>query len=396
MTTRENLKKVSRNSLYIYLFALILATTGSFIQISGTSWDVTSHLMFKPETFFTPSHALLYSGIGLIIIATLINLIIYLKYGPEIKIIASKTSFQFMLIGSIICLSSGPADFLWHQAFGIDGLLSPTHISLTTGMLLTSLGVVIGLIKFKTSFFEINPKVEIIRKIVLIPAFSALWFTIIWYVYFFSLPFSNGDNFNFNLNPYLASIIAVLFLPLLSSIIFFKASNTINYLGATSAVAGLVIIINIFSNIFSTDGILLSSIFWYLPLSFVPVIIADFLVNSQNSRKSNKHKRVNMKIIAAALIGGGFYIFNYPMVVWAFAIPLEMTLLVNDQGTPLISQLLSNFFATVPIMLIISVPIGAILGITGYFVTNIMSKFESKNKINTHGNDDKSVVVKGN
>ncbi|HJT84758.1 MAG TPA: hypothetical protein VJ697_09775 [Nitrososphaeraceae archaeon] len=375
---------------------LVIATIGSLIQISGTSWDVTSHLMFKPETFFTPSHALLYSGIGLIIISTTINIFIYLKYGHDIKKIAPKSSFQLLLIGSIICLSSGPADYLWHQAFGIDGLLSPTHISLITGMLLTSLGIVIGLTKLKISSFEINARFEFIRKIVLIPAFSALWFTIIWYVYFLSLPFSNGENFNFNLNPYLASIIAVLFLPLLSSIIFFKASNIINHLGAISAIAGLVIIINIFSNIFSTDGILLSSIFWYLPLSFIPIIIADFLVNNQNIRKSSKHTKISRKIIAAALIGGGFYIFNYPMVVWAFSIPLEMTSLINDQGSPLISQLLSNFFATIPIMLIISLPIGAILGIIGYFVVNIMTKFENKNKINTLSDDDKNIVVKGN
>ena len=396
MTTKENLKQFSRNYLFIYLSTLVIATIGSLIQISGMSWDVTSHLMFKPETFFTPSHALLYSGIGLIVISTIINIFIYLKYGHDIKKIAPKSSFQLLLIGSIICLSSGPADYLWHQAFGIDGLLSPTHISLITGMLLTSLGIVIGLTKLKISSFEINARFEFIRKIVLIPAFSALWFTIIWYVYFLSLPFSNGENFNFNLNPYLASIIAVLFLPLLSSIIFFKASNIINHLGAISAIAGLVIIINIFSNIFSTDGILLSSIFWYLPLSFIPIIIADFLVNNQNIRKSSKHTKISRKIIAAALIGGGFYIFNYPMVVWAFSIPLEMTSLINDQGSPLISQLLSNFFATIPIMLIISLPIGAILGIIGYFVVNIMTKFENKNKINTLSDDDKNIVVKGN
>jgi len=396
MTTGENLIKFSRNSLSIYLFSLVLAATGSLIQISGTSWDVTSHLMFKPETFFTPSHALLYSGIGLIIIATIINVVTYLKFGYQVKKIASKTSFQLLLAGSIICLSSGPADYLWHQTFGIDGLLSPTHIALTTGMLLTSLGVVKGLTTVKISSSENNAKFEIFRKIVLIPAISALWFTIIWYIYFFSLPFSNGDNFNFNLNPYLASIIAVLFLPLLSSIIFFKASNTINYLGATSAIAGLVIIINILSNIFSTDGILLSSIFWYLPLAFIPMIIADFLVNSQNFRKSSKHKKVIRKIIAVTLIGSGFYIFNYPMVVWAFAIPLDMTLLINEQGSPLISQLLSNFFATIPIMLFISIPIGAILGITGYFVADLITKYGNKNKINTLSNDYKSFLLKDN
>ena len=94
MTTKENLKQFSRNYLFIYLSTLVIATIGSLIQISGTSWDVTSHLMFKPETFFTPSHALLYSGIGLIVISTIINIFIYLKYGHDIKKIAPKSSFQ--------------------------------------------------------------------------------------------------------------------------------------------------------------------------------------------------------------------------------------------------------------------------------------------------------------
>jgi ABC-type transporter Mla maintaining outer membrane lipid asymmetry permease subunit MlaE len=126
------------------------------------------------------------------------------------------------------------------------------------------------------------------------------------------------------------------------------------------------------------------------------MIIADFLVNSQNFRKSSKHKKVIRKIIAATLIGSGFYIFNYPMVVWAFAIPLDMTLLINEQGSPLISQLLSNFFATIPIMLFISIPIGAILGITGYFVADFITKYGNKNKINTLSNDDKSFLLKDN
>ena len=72
MLSRLNSKIFSQNIFELYLLIFILATLGSIMQISGTSWDVTSHLMFKPETFFTPSHTLLYSGIGLIIIATVL------------------------------------------------------------------------------------------------------------------------------------------------------------------------------------------------------------------------------------------------------------------------------------------------------------------------------------
>jgi hypothetical protein len=387
MLSRDNLKIFSQNLVSLYLFILILATTGSLMQISGTSWDVTSHLMFKPETFFTPSHALLYSGIGLITIATVLITFLYIKNKHNITNTSAKNSFQLLLIGSVVSIISGPADYLWHQAFGIDGLLSPTHISLMTGMLITSIGVVIGLAKIKIPSTKKNINLETLRKIALIPAFAALWFTIIWYVYFFSLPFSNGDSFNFNLNPYLASIIATLFLPLVGSIIFFIASKTLNILGAVSAIGGLVIITNLVSNIFSTDGILFSSIFWYIPISFIPIIISDFVVNNPTFRKTNHELKSIKKIVAAVLIGAGFYFFNYPMVVWAYALPLEMPLLVNNQELPLMSQLISNFSATIPIMLIISIPIGAIIGVIGYLIANKMIKSKNTNKEDNPIND---------
>ena len=57
----------------ILLVALILATTGAFLQIGGTSWDVTSHLLQSPESFFTPSHAVLYAGVGMLTIALLVS-----------------------------------------------------------------------------------------------------------------------------------------------------------------------------------------------------------------------------------------------------------------------------------------------------------------------------------
>lgn len=165
MLSRENLKIFSQNLVSLYLLILILATAGSLMQISGTSWDVTSHLMFKPETFFTPSHALLYSGIGLITIATVLITFLYIKNKHSITSTSVKNSLQLLLIGSIVSIISGPADYLWHQTFGIDGLLSPTHIALMTGMLITSIGVVIGLARIKIPITKNNSNLETIRKI---------------------------------------------------------------------------------------------------------------------------------------------------------------------------------------------------------------------------------------
>src|ERR687896_363613 len=56
------------NAINVSLAAMIIATAGAFLQIGGTSWDVTSHLLLQPETFFTPSHTVLYTGIGLLTI----------------------------------------------------------------------------------------------------------------------------------------------------------------------------------------------------------------------------------------------------------------------------------------------------------------------------------------
>lgn len=53
------------NNNSILLATLLVATTGAFLQIRGVSWDVTSHILREPETFFTPSRTVLYAGAGL-------------------------------------------------------------------------------------------------------------------------------------------------------------------------------------------------------------------------------------------------------------------------------------------------------------------------------------------
>jgi len=58
-----------RYEMNITIAILIIGTAGSFLQIGGTSWDITSHIMQEPETFFTPSHTVLYTGVGLLTIA---------------------------------------------------------------------------------------------------------------------------------------------------------------------------------------------------------------------------------------------------------------------------------------------------------------------------------------
>jgi len=39
---------------------------------------------------------------------------------------------------------AGPGDFYWHELFGVDGLLSPTHLALALGIIMASVGATIG------------------------------------------------------------------------------------------------------------------------------------------------------------------------------------------------------------------------------------------------------------
>jgi hypothetical protein len=116
----------------ITLAILIIATAGAFLQIGGASWDITSHIMQEPETFFTPSHTVLYTGIGLLTITAGLGGVLLLR-NKELGKKSYATAFKLLIIGTAISVVAGPSDFLWHETLGVDGLLSPPHLALITG-----------------------------------------------------------------------------------------------------------------------------------------------------------------------------------------------------------------------------------------------------------------------
>jgi hypothetical protein len=183
----------------------------------------------------------------------------------------------------------------------------------------------------------------------------------------FSLPFSNGENFQFNLNPNIAAVIAIIVLPLLSSIIFVTASKTIGRFGASSAVAGLVLGINVLANIIPTEGTITSSLPWYLILAIIPAVTADIVLNISTIR--SKIGIRESELIAGAIISSTFYIFGYPMLTWAFAIPLDMQL-GNLQGIESVATLTSNFLSTLPTVLAITLVPGALMGMVGAYLSS--------------------------
>ncbi|MGH9890364.1 MAG: hypothetical protein ACRD4Z_03045 [Nitrososphaeraceae archaeon] len=355
----------TRRAVNIALLSLFIATAGALLQIGGTSWDITSHLMLKPETFFTPSHTVLYTGVGLLTISAGIGGVVLFENKKGIVGNSNATAFKLLVIGSVISLVAGPSDFLWHETFGVDGLLSPPHLALITGMLINSIAVAVGLARIR--YTPLTPSKEKMVRLAMIPAFAALWFTIIWYVYMFSLPFSNGENFQFNPNPILAAIIATILLPLIGSIVFLTASNSIGKFGGATAVAILVVAINTFANLIPADQSMISFLPWYLVMAILPAIIADLVLNYLPKKTIMGTKE--SQLIACAIIGCVFYVFNYPMIVWVFGTPFSMDFM-DMQGIDAIGNLTSDFQASLLSIFAITTVPGALMGVLGGIVAS--------------------------
>jgi hypothetical protein len=347
------------SSAKLALISLVIGTLGAFLQIGGTSWDVTSHLMLEPETFFTPSHTVLYSGIGLLVISAGIGGFVLFR-NKEIGGKSYTVAFKLLIVGSAISLVAGPSDFLWHEEFGVDGLLSPPHLALITGMLINSVAVVIGLARIQRTQLT-HPKETIVR-LALIPAFAALWFTTTWYAYMFSLPFSNGENFQFNPNPTIAVLVATISLPLLNSIILLAAQKTIGGFGGATAVAVLVVILNILTNVVPTVQPIVSFLPWYLVAAILPALIADLALNYLP--RITKISMKNSQLISGAIIGSLFYIFSYPMITWIYSIPFGMNF-ASMEGIEAIGNLANDFQNSLMSILAFTVIPGAIIGMLG-------------------------------
>ena len=88
------------------------------------------------ETFFTPWHAVLYSGY-LAVAAFLVYVLVYNHRRGAAWQHAMPAGYSLSLLGAVIFGVGGGLDLVWHVLFGIeksvDALLSPTHLILAFG-----------------------------------------------------------------------------------------------------------------------------------------------------------------------------------------------------------------------------------------------------------------------
>ena len=265
-------------SQQFFLFGSILTSLGILLVTVGGSWDITNHLLSKPETFFSPPHALMYSGVAVSLIGVILTFVGW-KNLEKLKD-SYFLPFKIKLIGIGLLTGAGPLDFIWHSYFGLDGLLSPPHFTLITGMFLCSVGGMIGI----SRYLKFN-NFQSISKYLLILAVIPVWLSASGIISSLSLPFSSTDFFEFNPEPTIAFIIASLSYPLLISLsltLIFRLSNY--QFGLVSILGGLFLLI--YSSTAIVPNFAMFDTIQFYSLNLIPFVIADILLKLNRSKFS--------------------------------------------------------------------------------------------------------------
>ena len=101
--------------------------------------DGRAHETGAVESFFTPWHAVLYSGAGLALAAIALFALRRRDAGGGWRE-RLPPGYGLAAVGGVLMIVAGVADMLWHEVFGIEedlaALLSPTHLLLLSGGLL--------------------------------------------------------------------------------------------------------------------------------------------------------------------------------------------------------------------------------------------------------------------
>jgi hypothetical protein len=280
---------------------------------------------------------------------------------------------KLVCIGVIILAFAGPFDLAWHTAFGIDGLLSPSHATFRIGEAIAGIGALWGIVSSSgiienkpreknrrtiernelnndmrkeygnISYFAtdsipntygiIRPKnPHILYPLFIIVAVVAIWRTATGFTSMVTLPFSNTIHFQWNPDPYLAIMLASFFFPFFTSIMLYcsfrlgfysvdnRSGNKNSKLDIQRCKFGILtftglayMLITITTSILPNKFIV-STIPWYL-LNIIPILAVDILLTFFYGRPNNNDtNNRKVKLISGAVLGLTFMTLYYPYV----------------------------------------------------------------------------------
>ena len=342
---------LNNNSKHIFLVGCILTSFGILLVTVGGSWDITNHLLSKPDTFFSSPHAMMYLGVTISLVGVIVSFLSWRRLQNFKNLYFS--SLKNSLVGIALLSSAGAFDYIWHSNFGLDGLLSPPHLTLIAGMFFCAIGGMIGISRFLT----INHLKNHFRYL-LILAIIPVWLSGSGIISSLSLPFSDTDYFQFNPDPTFAFIAATLGFPFLismSALLVFRLSDF--KFGMISILGGLFLLIYSSTAIIPNFALIDSVMFYSLNL--IPFIIADIILFFDKTRKS--------LIFVGSLLGSIFYMTYYPYVMYTFN-----EILLGKMVSP--SLIYFVYFEMIDDVLMLTAIPAIIMGILAVFVSERVSK----------------------
>ena len=116
--------------------ASLLAIFGMLVMLAGGVWDSASHEMRIPDTFWTIQHMTIYTGASLVACSAISSALVFRRCKNR----TVKRGMVLIIVGAVMQLGGGYADYNFHEVYGIDGLVTPSHLTIETGLLLSAAG----------------------------------------------------------------------------------------------------------------------------------------------------------------------------------------------------------------------------------------------------------------
>jgi hypothetical protein len=148
----------------IILVVSILATLGTATVLGAGVWDSISHALRIPDTFWTIQHTVIYTGASLIATSAVLGTLVSVKNKKLNK------GILLVLIGAVLQLGGGYADYNFHEVYGIDGLVTPSHLTVESGLFMSAMGGLLLISKVKHDELKLIIPVSILTVLL-----SASW-----------------------------------------------------------------------------------------------------------------------------------------------------------------------------------------------------------------------------
>lgn len=329
------------------LFAgYVLVSLGMLLAAAGGSWDITNHLLNKPETFFAPPHAVLYSGVASAVVGTV--LVFSASRSGDGATGKMIWPVKLVIAGVVMLISAAPVDFGWHSAFGLDGLLSPPHFVLVSGMIVGSAGALAGLAQ----------SAKRLPSVLIVIAILPIWLGASGMIDMFSLPFSESEYFNFNPHPTLGVAVATLAFPfLISACLIGSSALAGKRFGVLSMAGGAFIIIGVLTSIIPNSA-LTPTIPFYIS-SIIPIVAADVLLAFSRSRFS--------LYAAGTIVSLAFFMLYYPLITYTYNEVFESKVVWPSMIAQIYFEMIQNVFP------LVAIPTAA-MGILGALLIDILAR----------------------